>query len=372
MFKTLKEDSKTSARTGEFVTAHGKVETPAFFPVATQGTVKGILPKDLDEIGISGLLVNSYHMFLRPGTEIVKNSGGLHKFMNVKVPIITDSGGYQIFSLERLRRVDDEGVEFQSHVDGKSFFLTPEDVIQIQLDIKPDVVVPLDECVKYPSDYKEAKQAVERTLSWLKKSKEYFKNKTSGDLLFFGIIQGSTYEDLRKYCLEEVEKIGVDGLCIGGLSVGEPEDLRYNMLSLISQNADKQYLRYFMGYGRPTDILQAVSLGVDLFDCVVPTRYARTGTTFNSFGKMVIRNAPYVNDQRPIDEECDCYVCRNFSRSYIRHLINTKEISGVQLITYHNIYWYKQLMDKIRAAINDGVFAEFKDEFLAKYDEDAA
>jgi queuine tRNA-ribosyltransferase len=372
MFKAIKEDLKTKARTGEFLTAHGKVQTPAFFPVATQATVKGIMPKDLDEIGISGLLVNAYHMFLRPGTDLIKKSGGLHKFMNMDVPIITDSGGYQIFSLERLRKVDDNGVKFQSHVDGKSFFLSPEDVIQVQLDIRPDVVVPLDECVKYPCDYKEAKKAVDRTLSWLAKSKVYFDSKNEKDLLFFGIIQGSTYEDLRKYCLEEVQKIGVDGLCIGGLSVGEPEDLRYNMLSLISQNADKQYLRYFMGYGRPSDIIHAVSLGVDLFDCVVPTRYARTGTTFNSSGKMVIRNAPYVEDQRPIDEDCGCYVCQNFSRAYIRHLINTKEMLGTQLLAYHNIYWYTQLMSKIRSSINDGSFAEFKDEFLAKYDEDAA
>ena len=370
MFTISGEDTKTKARIGVFKTSHNEVQTPAFFPVATQAAVKGLSTRELDDIGINGILVNAYHLFLRPGVELIKQHGGLHKFMNFNGSIITDSGGYQIFSLHGLRKVSDKGVDFQSHIDGDRFFLTPEDVIQIQLDIRPDVIVPLDECIKYPADYDEAKRAAERTILWLKRSKDYLEKNNKDGLLFFGIIQGSVYPELRKYCLDEIQKLGVDGLCLGGLSVGEPDDLRYNMLSFIEEQADENYLRYFMGYGRPHDILEAVSRGIDLFDCIVPTRYARTGTAYTSEGKMVIRNAPFTADQRPLDETCSCYVCRNFTRAYLRHLINAREMLGTQLLTYHNVFWYNNLMQKVRESIKQGTFSEFKQEFLAGFKEE--
>ena len=370
MFKILREDKETKARTGIFNSRKGEVQTPAFFPVATQAAVKGLSVKELEEIGIQGLLVNAYHLFLRPGTEVIKKNGGLHKFMNFSHTIITDSGGYQIFSLERLRKVSDQGVNFQSHIDGKNIFLTPEEVVQIQLDLDSDVIVPLDECIKYPASHKDAAVANKRTIEWAKRSRNFFKKTSQNNNRFMGIIQGSTHLDLREKCLEELISLGIDGLCIGGLSVGEPEDLRYNVLSFIAEYADKKYLRYFMGYGRPHDILEAVSLGVDLFDCVVPTRFARTGTAYTKQGKIVVRNSPYIDDSRPLDSECPCYVCRNFSRAYLRHLINAKEMLGAQLLSYHNIFWYNKFMEDIRQAIKEDRFTEFKKEFLSKFKEE--
>lgn len=370
MFTILQESDQTRARLAKFKTRRGEVKTPAFFPVATQAAVKGLSPRELDQIGIQGLLVNAYHLYLRPGVEVIKKSGGLHKFMNFDKTIITDSGGYQIFSLQRLRKVSDWGVEFQSHIDGKTIALTAQDVIKIQLDLDSDVIVPLDECVKYPTPHEYASIATKRTIEWAKQSKDYLNKHKNNDSVFFGIVQGSTYTDLRKYCLDELFSIGIDGLCVGGLSVGEPTDLRYNMLSFIGENTDKNYLRYFMGYGRPRDILEAVSLGVDLFDCVVPTRFARTGTVYTRNGKIVIRNSPYIDDNSPLDQECPCYVCRNFSRAYLRHLINAKEMLGVQLLTYHNVFWYKNFMQDIRDAISQQRFASFKREFLSTFKEE--
>ncbi len=370
MFTIIKEDSNTKARLGRFDTRRGSLSTPSFFPVATQATVKGLSARDLEEIGIDGLLVNAYHLYLRPGTEIIKNAGGLHSFMGVDKTIITDSGGYQIFSLEGLRKVSDNGVEFQSHIDGSTFFLKPEDVIKIQLDLDSDVIVPLDECVKYPSSFEGVQRAVERTIDWARKSKDYFTRNAKNNNLFFGIVQGSVYPQLRKKCLDGLIPLGLDGLCIGGLSVGEEPDLRYNILSFIHDNVDAKYLRYFMGYGKPRDILEAVSLGVDLFDCVVPTRFARTGCAFTDEGKIVVRNASYAKDTRPLDPECQCYSCKNFTRSYIRHLVNVKEMLGIQLITYHNVFWYKNFMVRIREAIDAGSFSSFKEEFLNSFKDD--
>ena len=371
MFKIVKEDSQTRARTGIFKTRKGTFNTPAFFPVATQGAVKGVSFKDLDEIGFDGLLTNAYHLFLRPGTEVITKNKGLHKFMNFPKTIITDSGGYQIFSLEGLRKVSDQGVQFQSHLDGKRIFLTPEDVIKIQLELGSDIVVPLDECLKYPASRDQVQASCKRTLDWAKRSKAYFsrqiENGYDSSLLFLGIIQGSVYPELRKQCLKEIIDLGVDGLCLGGLSVGEPEDLRYNALSAVTEDSTNHYLRYFMGYGKPKDILRAVSLGIDLFDCIVPTRFARTGTAFTAKGEVVVRDAPYIGDLSPLDQECSCRTCCNFSRSYLRHLINAKEILGVQLLAYHNLFWYKNFMDKIKESINQGKFTDFKEDFLAKY-----
>jgi len=369
MFKIVSQDQKTKARTGVFTTARSSFPTPCFFPVATQATVKGLSSQQLNEIGIDGLLVNAYHLFLRPGTEIVKKCGGLHSFMGFDKTIITDSGGYQIFSLERLRKVSERGVEFQSHIDGKAFFLTPEEVIRIQLDLGSDIVVPLDECVKYPILKKDAQRAMERSLDWARRGKDYFDKHNENNRMFWGIIQGSTYKDLREECVEKLLPLGLKGLCIGGLSVGEPRDLRYNMLSFIRQKMPKEYLRYFMGYGKPGDILEAVSLGVDLFDCVVPTRFGRTGTAFTDQGEITVRNALYSQDTKSLDKECSCYTCRNFPRAYLRHLINVNEMAGTQLVTYHNVFWYKNFMVRIREAINQGKFFEFKKKLLNRFKE---
>lgn len=367
MFKQKIKDEDTKARTGLFSTQRGDVFTPAFFPVATQGSVKSLNNCQLSEIGVQGYLANAYHLYLRPGIEVIKKIGGLHKFMAVDKPILTDSGGYQIFSLARLRRVEDKGVEFQSHLDGDSIYLTPEKSIDIQLALGSDILVPLDECISNPADYKKASEAVTRTLLWAKKSKEYFKKNANPNNLFFGIIQGSTYNDLRERCLESILKLGVDGLCVGGLSVGENRQVRYNTLSYFTDLAGWDYLRYFMGYGKPDEIIEAVSLGIDLFDCVIPTRYARTGTAFTGKGELVVRNSPYISDSAPIDSECDCYSCREFSRAYIRHLINAKEMTGIQLLAYHNVYWYNNFLKKIREAIENNNFLKFKKDFLSKY-----
>ena len=370
MFKLISQDQETKARTGVFKTRASQVHTPAFFPVATQATVKGLSPAQLQEIDVDGLLVNAYHLFLRPGTEIIKKCGGLHSFMGFDKTIITDSGGYQIFSLERFRKVSDKGVEFQSHIDGDTFFLTPEEAIRIQLDLGSDIVVPLDECVKYPTPLKDAHKAMERSLDWARRGKGYFDKHNENNCMFWGIIQGSTYKELRGECIEKLLPLDLKGLCIGGLSVGEPLDLRYNMLSFISEKVPKELVRYFMGYGKPGDILEAVSLGVDLFDCVVPTRFGRTGTAFTNQGEITVRNAVYSQDTESLDKECSCYTCRNFSRAYLRHLINVKEMAGIQLVTYHNVFWYKNFMVKIREAINQGKFSQLKKEFLDRFKEE--
>ena len=367
MFTVIKKDIKTKARTGYFKTQGNEFNTPCFFPVATQATVKGLSSRQLKEIGVDGLLVNAYHLFLRPGTEVIKECGGLHSFMGFDKTIITDSGGYQIFSLEKLRKISDKGVEFQSHIDGKAFFLTPEEAIRIQLDLGSNIVVPLDECVKYPATKECARRAMKRSLDWAKRGKDYFDKHNKNNRLFWGIIQGSTYRDLREECVEGLLSLGLEALCIGGLSVGEPPDLRYNILSFIHDKSQEKYLRYFMGYGRPQDILEAVSLGVDLFDCIVPTRFGRTGTAFTDEGEVTVRNAVYSRDKGPIDKNCSCYTCCNFSRAYLRHLINVKEMLGVQLITYHNVFWYKNFMVKIREAIDKEKFAEFKKECLNRF-----
>tara|TARA_B100000315_G_C14587491_1_gene593860 strand:- start:2961 stop:4076 length:1116 start_codon:yes stop_codon:yes gene_type:complete len=367
MFKILKQDLQTKARLGLCTTRKGSFKTPSFFPVATQGTVKGISSRELNEIGVDGLLTNAYHLYLRPGVEVVKSAGGLHKFMNFDKTIITDSGGYQIFSLKNLRKISDKGVNFQSHIDGARIFLTPNDVIEIQLGLGSDIVVPLDECVSYPCTHQEAKEASIRTIKWARQSKKYFQDTSDDSVLFMGILQGSTHLDLRKYCLDELFGLGIDGLCIGGLSIGEPQDLRYNVLSFFHDEPNSSCFRYFMGCGKPEEIIEAVSYGIDLFDCVVPTRYARTGTAFTNLGEIIVRNAPYINDKTPLDVECECYTCSNFSRAYLRHLINVKEMLGVQLLSYHNIHWYKNFLDRIRAAIAEDKFFDFKKDFLSKY-----
>lgn len=360
-FTLLHQDSNTKARTGELHTAHGVVQTPAFMAVGTQGTVKAVSPLELREAGSQIILSNAYHLYLRPGLDIIKSAGGLHGFMSWDGPLLTDSGGYQVFSLAGMRKVRDEGVEFQSHLDGSTHFLSPEKVIEIENILGSDIMMPLDECVHYPCDYEYAKVALRRTTDWAKRSKitHSARRATRHAQLLFGIVQGATYEDLRRQSAREIMDIGFDGYALGGLSVGESKNLRYNMVSLTAGLLPKDAVRYLMGVGTPEDIIEAVKLGVDLFDCVIPTRYARNGTAFTSSGKLVVRNAAYSEDFSSLDSACDCYCCKHFSRSYIRHLFNMEEILGLRLVSCHNIYFYNNLLKSIRLAIKENRMEEF-------------
>ena len=363
MFKLIHKDKISKARIGNLSTSHGEIETPCFMPVGTQGTVKTLSPQELKDSGASVILANAYHLFLRPGMEVIKKAGGLHNFMSWDGPILTDSGGYQIFSLALLRKVNDQGVEFQSHIDGMKHFFTPEDVVHIQEDFGVDIIMPLDECVHYPCSKDHAIVAMKRTINWAKQSKDAH-NKSS---LLFGIVQGATYEDLRKTCCEELINIGFDGYAVGGVSVGEPKNLSYNIVNLVLGLLPEDKPHYLMGVGMPEDMVNAVDSGVDMFDCVVPTRYGRNGTAFTSEGKLTIRNSPYIEDFGPLDKKCNCYTCKNFSRAYLRHLFNTDELLGLRLVSLHNIHFYLELMRNIRSAIRQDRFTEFKKEFLSSY-----
>jgi queuine tRNA-ribosyltransferase len=378
MFKLIHKDKSSKARLGKIITAHGEIDTPCFMPVGTQGTVKTLSPQELKESGAQIVLSNAYHLFLRPGTEVIRKAGGLHNFMSWPAPILTDSGGYQIFSLALLRQVNDEGVEFQSHIDGLKHFLTPEDVIQIQKDLGSDIIMPLDECVHYPCSKDHATVAMKRTIDWARRSKavigyrlsvigEHRTPNTEHQQLLFGIVQGATYEDLRQECSEQLIESGFDGYAIGGVSVGEPKNLRYNIVNFVLGFLPSDKSRYLMGVGLPQDIIEAIESGIDMFDCVVPTRYGRNGTAFTSIGKLTIRNSPYIEDFTPLDKKCGCYTCKNFSRAYLRHLFNTDEILGLRLVSLHNVHFYLELMQKVREAITQDRLAEFKKEFLSDY-----
>ncbi len=387
-FTLIHQDKHSKARLGKLVTAHGSIDTPCFMPVGTQGTVKALSPLELEQAGAEIILSNTYHLFLRPGMDVIKNAGGLHNFISWQKPILTDSGGYQVFSLSLLRKINDEGVKFQSHIDGMKHLFTPESVIQIQKDFGSDIIMVLDECVHYPCAKDHAEVAMKRTVDWAKRAKIAYSQQSTthgfvngeGGLstvdraclparqgLLFGIVQGATYEDLRKECAERLMEIGFDGYAIGGVSVGEPSNLMYTTASLVVDLLPQGSPRYLMGVGLPEDIIEGVERGVDMFDCVVPTRYGRNGSAFTSEGKITIRNAPYINDLGPLDSKCDCYTCKNFSRSYLRHLFNTEEILGLRLASLHNINFYLAMMRKIREAINQDRFKEFKKEFLARY-----
>lgn len=371
MFELIQQDKNSGARLGRLVTEHGVIETPCFMPVGTHATIKGLYPKDVEEAGAEIMLSNTYHLFLRPGMEVIRKAGGLHKFISWKKPILTDSGGYQVFSLALLRKLSDRGVEFQSHIDGLKHFLTPEDVVDIQMDLGSDIMMPLDECVHYPCGKDQAEVAMKRTVDWAKRSykhlKEHKKHGPTKKQLLFGIVQGATYEDLRTECAKELIDIDFDGFAIGGVSVGEPSDLIYNILAFTADLLPAEKPRYAMGIGYPPDIIEAVARGVDMFDCVVPTRYGRNGTAFTSTGKIVIKNSPYTEDFRALDEKCGCYVCKNFSRAYLRHLFNAQEMLGLTLLSLHNIYFFLDLARKIRQAIKNNQFSEFKKEFLMDY-----
>ena len=374
-FTLLHIDKTSKARLGKLATSRGPIDTPVFMAVGTQATVKTLSPQELKDCGSQIILANAYHVFLRPGMEIIRSAGGLHGFMGWDRPILTDSGGYQIFSMALLRKINDNGVEFQSHIDGDRHLLTPESVVEIQKDLGSDIIMPLDECVHYPCTEDHALVAAERTVAWAKRAKTAKNNlcgASSQKQKLFGIAQGATFEHLRKDCARRMVDIGFDGYALGGLSVGEPKDLMYTMAAATLQELPADAPRYMMGVGLPEDIVESVALGVDMFDCVAPTRYGRNGTAFTSTGKMTVRNALYARDYTPLDAECGCYTCRNFSRAYLRHLFNTDELLGLRLVSLHNVYFYQQIMRRAREAIAADGYAGFKKAFLEKYFSEAA
>jgi len=363
MFKVVKKSG--SARLGTLKTAHGKVETPFFMTIATAGAVKGLLPEEVKELGGRVLLANTYHLHLRPGEDVVKKAGGLHKFMNWNGPILTDSGGYQVFSLSKMRKLKADGVEFQSHLDGKKIFLTPEKAIDIQKKLGSDMMMCLDVCPPYPAGRKEVEEAVRFTTDWAKHCKKFHvARRTPHTARLFAIVQGGMHADLRKQSAKELIKIGFDGYAIGGLSVGEPNKLMYKMLDTTVPLLPADKPRYLMGVGTPEDILEAVERGIDMFDCVLPTRNARHGYLYTSRGVVRIKNEKYKADMKPLDPHCDCYTCKNFTRAYLRHLVMAGEILGLRLCTLHNVAFYHKLMADMRKAIGKGQFKAFKKKFL--------
>ena len=362
-FQCLYRSEKTPARRGVVRTFHGEIQTPAFMPVGTLGSVKGMSPEDLERLGAEMILCNAYHLYLRPGHEFVARRGGLHSFIGWDRPILTDSGGYQIFSLNLLTKVTDEGVTFQSHLDGSRHFITPEKAIEIEEGLGADVIMAFDECLPYPSDYAKTAASLDRTLDWARRCKEAHRRE---DQFLYGIVQGGFYEDLRKKATEDLLEIGFDGIAIGGLSVGEPQEQMLQILDEVVPRIPDAFPRYLMGVGTPEDLVEGVMRGVDLFDCVLPTRHARTGALFTSRGEIHIRNAQYAEDDGPLDADCGCYTCRNFSRAYLRHLFMSKEILASRLNTLHNLYYYLTLMQGLRQAIESDAFEQFRGEFYQK------
>ncbi len=368
MFTLIKKDKTTKARVGKIKTSHGEIDTPNFAPVGTVGAVKTLASSEVKQAGAQFILSNAYHLHLRPGADIIKQAGGLHKFMNWPGPILTDSGGYQVFSLAPLRKIKPDGVEFQSHIDGSRHFFTPEYVVEFQMILGSDIMMVLDECVHYPAakDYTEG--SLKLTIDWAKRSKKFYEQRTiNNEQQLYGIVQGGTYPDLRKQAVEQLLDIGFDGYAIGGLSVGEPRDLMYEMINTTVPLLPEDKTRYLMGIGMPQDIFEAIENGIDIFDCVVPTRNGRNGTAFTFEGKIVIRNAAYSKDFRPVDAHCDCFCCKNYTRAYLRHLFSIDEILALRLLSLHNIHFYAKLMGNIREAISKGKFLEIKKEVCSCY-----
>jgi queuine tRNA-ribosyltransferase len=355
-FEVTKKDRSSQARIGRVETDHGSFITPAFLPVGTQGTIKSLTPEELIEIGVEAILGNTYHLYLRPGHESIERLGGLHAFIHWGRPILTDSGGFQIFSLGSLRKISEEGVTFQSHFDGSSHFLTPEKVFEIQRALGSDIAMVLDECVPYPSPYEYVKISMERTNRWAERSLDIRREK---DPTLFAIVQGGVYRDLREKSVQTLVEMGFQGYAIGGLSVGEPKSMMSDVLKWTTPLLPENHPRYLMGVGTPEDIFHAVMLGIDFFDCVLPTRNARNGTLFTSFGKISIKQAQYAEDKKPVDETCACYTCRHYSRAYLRHLYLSKEILSSRLNTIHNLFYYIELLRRIRKAIQEGNLLDF-------------
>ena len=365
-YELIHECKQTGARRGRIHTPHGTIETPVFMPVGTQATVKSMTPEELkEEVKAQIILANTYHLYLRPGHELVKKAGGLHKFMNWDRAILTDSGGFQVFSLGDLRTITEEGVEFKSHLDGSKHFLSPEKVMEIENALGADIIMAFDECVEYPASYEYTKQSMERTTRWAKRCKEAHKNTEKQGL--FGIVQGGMYKDLRQKSAEDLIALDLPGYAVGGLSVGEPKELMCEMLEFTTQFLPKDKPRYLMGVGTPDYLIEAVLRGIDMCDCVLPTRIARNGTALTSKGKVVVRNKTYEQDFTTLDDECDCYTCKNYTKAYIRHLIKAKEILGVRLLSIHNLTFLTKLMERVKIEIEHDNLATFKEEFYKKY-----
>ena len=363
-YELIKKDK--NARLGKIKTNHGEFDTPMFMPVGTLANVKTLTPEQVKETNAGIILSNTYHLWLRPGEDVVKNAGGLHKFMNYDGPILTDSGGFQVFSLAKNKKKDivEEGVHFKSHIDGKPLLLTPELSIEIQNKLDSDIAMSFDECIPYPSDYNYTKKSTERTLRWAKRGLEAHKNKNQS---LFGIVQGGEYEDLRKYSAEETVKMNFDGYSIGGTSVGEGKDTMYKMVDYAIKYLPEDKPRYLMGVGDPIDILEGIERGIDMFDCVLPTRLARHGNAFTRHGKINIKNAKFKEDFTPIEDTCDCYTCKNYTKAYVKHLINCEESLGGTLLSIHNIRFLIKLTEEIREAIKNDNFENYKKEFIEKY-----
>ncbi len=365
-YELIKKDAKTGARRGRIYTPHGIIETPVFMPVGTQATVKAMTPDELKEmVNAKIILSNTYHLYLRPGDELIAEAGGLHKFMNWDRAILTDSGGFQVFSLADLRNITEEGVKFKSHLDGSSHFISPEKSMSIQNNLGSDIMMAFDECCPYPATYEYTKASMERTTRWAKRCIEAHKNPDIQGL--FGIVQGGMYKDLREESAKQLVELDFPGYAVGGLSVGEPAELMYDILSYTTPFLPEDKPRYLMGVGTPDYLIEAVLRGIDMCDCVLPTRIARNGTAMTSHGKVVVRNATFEKDWTPLDSECDCYTCTHYTRAYIRHLIKAGEILGARLLTIHNLRFLVRLMENVREAIEQDRLLEFRDEFYKKY-----
>jgi len=381
MLELLRQDRESKARRGRLTMQHGAIETPAFMPVGTQGTVKAVTPRELRELRAQIILGNTYHLFVRPGLDVIKTFGGLHQFMNWDGPILTDSGGYQIFSLAKLRKITEDGVHFQNHIDGTPAFISPEIAMEIQATLGSDIAMVLDECVPWPCDRDYAAQSTERTTRWAKRCKQAVEAAvsaagqakaagtaaTTANQLVFGIVQGATFEDLRRESAEAIVDLDFDGYAIGGVSVGEPEEEMMRAVETSEPFLPQEKPRYAMGLGTPAQMLEMIARGIDLFDCVLPTRLARNGTAFTSRGTLNLKNAEFILQKGPIEENCTCYACSDFSRSYIRHLIKAEEILGLRLITLHNLHFYLDLMRLARERIENQAFDEFRRRFVSQY-----
>jgi queuine tRNA-ribosyltransferase len=371
MFELLGKDWTTKARRGRLTTAHGVIETPAFMPVGTQGSVKAVSPRELHELEAQIVLGNTYHLFVRPGLDVIRAVGGLHRFMNWDGPILTDSGGYQIFSLARLRKITEEGVQFQNHIDGSPAFISPEIAMEIQATLGSDIAMVLDECPPWPCEYEYAARSLEMTHRWAKRCKTEIENRKSkienfGQLVF-GIVQGATFEELRRSSAQTLAAMDFDGYAVGGVSVGEPEPEMMSAVEWSEPHLPENKPRYAMGLGTPPQLIELIARGIDMFDCVLPTRLARNGTAFTAAGTLNFKNAEFAFQTGPLEKGCACEACRGYSRAYIRHLIKSEEILGLRLLSIHNLHFYLDLMKRTRAAIEDGSFAEFRQRFVSGY-----
>jgi len=364
-YELIKTCKQTGARLGKVHTPHGSFDTPMFMPVGTLATVKSMSPEDLTEMDAQIILSNTYHLWLRPGEDIIKEAGGLHRFMNWNRPILTDSGGFQVFSLSKIRDIQEEGVHFRHHLSGEKLFFSPEKAMQVQNDLGSDIMMSFDECPPYPATHDYMKASVERTTRWAERGLKA--HKRMNDQALFGIIQGGKYIDLRKQSLRDLASMDFPGYALGGLSVGEPKPLMNEILEEIAPLMPSNKPRYLMGVGAADSLIEASIYGIDMFDCVLPTRIARNGTCMISNGRLVVRNAKYARDFNPIDENCSCYTCQNYTRAYVRHLINTNEILGFRLTTYHNLFFLLELMERVRHAIKEDRLGDFKEAFFEQY-----